>query len=270
MSDNEWRDETDGVRTLIDSGASLVAAIASIMTVVVSLMSFIMMWQISVSANEIAEAQNEIALTQAIIEENSFSPEFVYLGPEVTLCEQENTFEQPEGYYDYGFEPRFAKISGLAKDLSCEAYDHFELEITNTNLSNKPASTVAVHFCGAYSSCFPSLEESFVVVGMLEMRTICEERIHALIEELENRGYQVRVLPRPLCVGNLVYLDVTGDEQKRPFTLDLETKYLVDFGEEHEACCSDPVVMELVREESNKGIGEGRLRFWVNEVISRL
>lgn len=198
-----------------------------------------------VSASNASTEANSIASQQLKITENSYKPEFVYNGPRQTeIVENELISFQPEGYYDYGFEPSFSRISGFASNLSCEAHSHYELTIRKIPMDvstledhvyRSEDCIVALDVYGEFYNSIIEGDEDTLTVYLKETRAKVDPNL--LSEALRSWGYEV-VDCRSYCVGDLLYTDISDNSVRKPFSIDMKRKGSATFGNMHSDCVS--------------------------------
>lgn len=239
----------------------------SIFALIISFVSFYFSFQSSSVANNIANRQAEIT-------KNSLTPEFVYLGP----SREEKYDDDP--YSTYGFDPRFAKVSGYTNNLSCEAFSRFKVKIgtkaekdiifgehlySEYKQAYDRLRTITIDVKGEFFRNTVSIDNSMLVITLEE--TGSKILSEAVTNRLEKYGYYA-IEAENYCVGSINYLDVDNEWASTPFSIDMQSKSHADFFVDEPD--SEPIVIEYNWDEPNRGFSDQLFEDYAHELARRL
>ncbi len=234
------------------SNKSLHSTIISIISLIISIVGLIVMARISLTANEIATHQAEISKT-------STTPEFAYLGPAEKISMDSNVDS-------YGLDPQFAKVSGYANNISCNAFSRFKIKIGTkaekdiifgshtyfeyANACSK-LKTITLDIKGEFIRRTIAIDGSFIVITLEETRAKISSEV--ITNKLEQYGYYA-IETDNYCVGSIDYTNVDNEYVRNPFVIDMQLKNHADFIEDRSEI--EPIVIEYSWGEPNRGLSD--------------
>lgn len=220
---------------------------------------------------------NDISKRQITVEKNSHTPEFAYLGPAETERVNSNGDSIEELY---GFRPRFAKISGFANGLKCEAVSRYAITIGTKEQADivfgphtyeeyervkEQLQTVLVDIEGEFFNSRVTVDNSMLTLTLDEARA--KLLPDAFTQYLSQYGYAV-IHVEGYCAGHIQYMNVEGETCLYPFVLDLTSKN--EISAEKQELKGEPIVLKYERGKPNRGFTDKKLEDCTAKIVEQI